>query len=392
MMNLNIFGVGAAGNKAAIECIERGIIPENCVKLINTTTKDIPEKYKINKNLIVQFSSMLGGCGKEPEKGDRAMTEAITEGKIDLGSMITDDCREIVLVTSTEGGTGCGATPVLAKYFELVNIPVHVFAFVGFQDEARGINNTLKFFKRLSNNVILHTIMNDQFIDFTGNYERAESMANAEFANQIKTLIGSKMIPSSQNIDDTDLYKATTTPGYMDIKNISLTGVKNIDTFNEAIIKAFENGNCLEYDRSCKRLAIIVNASERIQESIDSKLEVIKRYTGEPYEVFRHIQNNDIDSDEYIDIITSGMNFPEKGIIDISKKYMKLKNDLNKGRTGFDDIFANIDLDDADEDEFNVDLKKKNDNAKAMFANAIKKQTSINNVVQPKSRNVDSEY
>lgn len=133
MMTLNIFGVGAAGNKAAIECIERGVIPEGNVKLINTTTKDIPEKYKINKDLVVQFSSMLGGCGKEPDKGDKAMTDAITEGNIDLGSMITDDCREIVLVTSTEGGTGCGATPVLAKYFEMVNIPVHVFAFVGFK-------------------------------------------------------------------------------------------------------------------------------------------------------------------------------------------------------------------------------------------------------------------
>ena len=72
------------------------------------------------------------------------------------------------------GGTGCGATPVVAKYFTALNIPVHVFAFIGFQDEVRGINNSLKFFKDLPDGVILHTIDNSKFLDFTKNYSKAE--------------------------------------------------------------------------------------------------------------------------------------------------------------------------------------------------------------------------
>lgn len=393
MINVNLFGVGAAGNKAAITVLEKNYLDASHVKLVNTTTKDIPDKYKQGTDLVVQFSSMLGGCGKEPSKGAKAITDAILNNKIDLASMITEDCKEVILVASTEGGTGCGATPVIAKFFETMNIPVHVFALIGFQDESRGLNNTLKFFKNLSDNVILHTIMNDQFLDYTGDYTKAEEAANDEFARQVNIIIGSKMIPSSQNIDDTDLYKATATAGYMDIKSISLSGVKNQDTFNEAIIKAFENGNCLEYDKSAKRLAIIVNASERTRASIDSRLEVIKRYVGEPFEVFRHLQDNPNDQEEYIDIIASGMNFPEKGIIDIGKKYASLKQNLNKAGKSMGDIFSGISFDE-DEDEFDMDLRQKNDNATAMFAKAIGASSGkINNVVQTKPANSkDEEY
>lgn len=391
MMNLNLFGVGAAGNKAAIAAIEENVISEANTKLVNTTVKDIPEKYKTGKDLVVQFSSMLGGCGKEPKKGDDAIMKAIRNNEINFSTMVSEDCREIVIVTSTEGGTGCGASPVIAKYFETMNLPVHVFAFIGFQDEGRGLTNTLRFFKNLSDNVILHTIMNDQFLDYTGNYEKAEAAANAEFVRQLRILTGSKMIPSSQNIDDTDMYKVTTTSGYMDIKTVSMTGVKNLDTFNEAIIKAFDNGNCLEYDKSCKRLAVIVNASERVQESIDSRLQVIKRYTGEPFEVFRHIQNDG--TEEYIDIIAAGMNFPEKGIVDINKKRIDINQKVNKNVKGFGDIYAGIDLD--EDSEFDVDIKRPNDNASSIFANMVNAQASgkINNVVVKNGKeDEESEY
>lgn len=69
MMEISLFGIGAAGNKAAINVLENRILPEERVKLINTTVKDIPDKYKTNTDLVVKFSSMLGGCGKEPIKG-----------------------------------------------------------------------------------------------------------------------------------------------------------------------------------------------------------------------------------------------------------------------------------------------------------------------------------
>ena len=344
MLELALFGIGAAGNKAAIEALETRIINEKNVKLINTTVKDIPEKYKSDPNKIIKFSSMLGGCGKEPIKGQKAMFQAIKDKTIDFGSLISPDIKAVVLVTSTEGGTGCGATPVIAKYFAALNIPVHVFAFIGFQDELRGINNSLKFFKDLPDGIVLHTIDNSKFLDFTKNYTKAENAANEEFVKQLEILIGCGMVPSTQNIDDTDHYKIITTDGYMDIRHVNLNGAKNVELTNQAIIDSFESMSCLEYDNGCKRLAVIINASQKTQDAIDSRFDVIKRYAGEPIETYRHIQNSS--DDEYMDIIIAGLPYPEEGIRDIGKKYNSLKSRVNDESKALSDIFEDMDFDD----------------------------------------------
>lgn len=392
-MELFTFGIGAGGNKAAIKLVESGVVSEGDIKLLNTTTKDIPEKYKTNKDLFVQFASVLGGCGKEPEKGKKAILNAIKNNKINFGEMIKPTTQGVILVTSTEGGTGCGATPLIAKYFIALNIPVHVFALIGFQDEARGVKNTLKFFKELDDNVILHTIKNEEFLDYSNNYSTAEEAANEYFAEQVKILKGTNMIPSVQNIDETDMYKISTTPGYMGIEHIDLTGVKNEDMFNKTIQKTFDNIKCFDYDKSCKRLAVIINASPKTQDAIDSTFEVIKRYVGEPFEVYRHIQYDE-NEPEYLDIIACGMNLPKNSILELNKKYNTLKEKLNSKSDSFSDIFDDIDLD--EDDEFDMDIRRMNnpDEINKLFADMITEKTPLNNVVikDSKQEEDDSEY
>lgn len=364
MLEVVLFGIGAAGNKAAIQALEERVIDSKKTYLVNTTVKDIPESYKKNSERIIKFSSMLGGCGKEPIKGEKAMFQAIKNKHINFSALIDENTKAVVLVTSIEGGTGCGATPVIAKYFAALNIPVHVFAFIGFQDEVRGINNSLKFFKSLPDEIILHTINNSKFLDFTKNYAKAEEAANKEFAKQLEIVIGSKMIPSTQNIDDTDHYKIFTTLGYMDIRHVDLEGAKNIELTNQAIIDSFESMSCLEYDKGCKRLAVIINAHQKTQDAIDNRFEVIKRYTGEPFETYRHVQNDG--SGDYMDIIVSGLLYPEEGILNMDKKHASLKQKLNSDVRALSDIFENIDFDD-DVEETNIAKMKNPDDVLATF-------------------------
>ena len=390
-MKYMLFGIGAGGNKAAINVLKKGYLNEKYVKILNTSTKDIPEEYKINSDLAVYFSSMFGGCGKEPLKGKKAIINAIKNGNIKFGEMIEPDTQAVIIVTTTEGGTGCGATPVIANYFVKLNLPVHVFALIGFQDEARGINNTLRFFRELDSNVILHTIKNEEFLDYSKNYAKAEALANDEFAEQVRILSGADMIPSHQNIDDTDMYKVATTSGYMNIQHVSLDKVKNVDLFNKAVQESFENIKCLDFDKSALRLAVIINAKPETQTHIDDKFEVIKRYIGEPYEKFRHIQYDETQP-EYIDIISCGMNFPEQGIRDLNDKYMDIKEKLNSEHKSFDDIFADIDLDDED-DEFDVHIRKmKNpDDIDLLFSNMDEEKTTKHKVSKVTTSS-DNEY
>lgn len=362
MLNMTVFGVGAAGNKAAINLIEKGVIAPEYVKLLNTSSKDIPDEYK-NSDIFVAFSSGFGGCGKESSKGKAAIVNAMRKGVVDFGDLFNEDSQEVVLVSSVEGGTGSGSVPQIAKFFVDNDVPTHVFALIGFQDEARGINNTLKFFKELPDGVILHTINNSFFLDYTKNYSKAEQAANDEFCTEIEILRGSKLINSSQIIDDADLLKINTAqPGYMTINHINLSGIKNVSGFNQAIIEAFDNSCYLESSNTCKLIAVIVNGGRKVKMSVDNSYEVIKRYTGMPQELFQHIQpDNDEEyiNDEYIDIIVAGMKYPEESILDMSNKYKKLKEQMSVKRKSFDDIFADIDIDDMDDIDTNKSIKSR---------------------------------
>ena len=99
-MELEVFGIGAAGNKAAIRAIEAGIISDEYVKLFNTTTKDIPAEYK-NSDIVIPFSSsILGGCGKEPAKGRKAIEDAMNNGNVDLVQLIHPGTKAYLYMTT----------------------------------------------------------------------------------------------------------------------------------------------------------------------------------------------------------------------------------------------------------------------------------------------------
>ena len=373
-MELEIFGVGAAGNKAAIKAIELGVVSSEYVKLFNTTTKDIPSEYK-NSDMVVTFSSsILGGCGKEPAKGRKAIEDAMNNGNVDLVQLIHPGTKAVVLCTSTEGGSGSGATPYIAKRLIALNIPVHIFAFVGFQEDFRSIKNTLTFFSNMDDNVILHVIKNSEFLDYTGDYQTAEHKANEEFAKQLSTLT-TNLIPSEQNMDDNDMYKVATTSGYMDIKNISLNGVKNEDMFNKAIIEAYTNSKSFDFEPTAKRVAVIINASAKTRIAIDNTFEVLFKYTGDPKingEFFKHIQY-DASKPEYIDIIASGIKIPDKEFAKISKDFKEIKSKRENNSVSYGSVFSDLDLDLDDEDDLDMDIKSMNnpDNVNGFFKEKV---------------------
>ena len=348
---MKVIGIGAAGNKAAANLIKKNVIERANVMLLNTTLKDIPSEYKDISN---QFSSTIGGCGKEPKEGQIAITKAITNHKLDIGGFFTDSKEPVILITSTEGGTGSGATPVLVNLLLRMNLCVHVFALIGFNEDARGIKNTMTFFSSLEDGIVLHVIQNAKFYDFSKNHAKAEQTANDEVANQVAILTGNHIIISSQNIDEKDMYKLYTTPGYMDLKHLNLDDVKNMEQFDAMIQNAYTNPVGFDVTPTNQRLGIIINASERTMEAVDESFEVIKRYVGESYEIFKHIQYDE-DQPEYIEIIACGMEYPINDIIKLKELYNSMKSKVHKNSSSFKSLLDNIDLD--EEDEYDVKVE-----------------------------------
>ena len=115
-MITKLIGIGAGGNKAAICAVRNDIISVENTMLINSTLKDIPKDYT---GSAIEFSNSYGGCGKERKMSYDLCANSIQDGTIPLEEFLSvgkeDQAELVVLVSSTEGGTGSGSTPLLAK-------------------------------------------------------------------------------------------------------------------------------------------------------------------------------------------------------------------------------------------------------------------------------------
>ena len=330
MLNAKLIGVGAAGNKAVIRLLEDGIIQDNDCLLLNSTLADVPEKYK---EFAIEFGDTKG-CGKERDLAKDMIMDALADHTVNLDALMDPDDRMVIIVTSSEGGTGCGASSVIAKYMkEVVGANVQLFVFTGFEDDVRGLKNTVDWFHDLSEEYIVQAISNKSFLEEAeGNRKKAEELANVEFSKRISTLLGQNIIASENNIDDTDLYKIDTTPGFMTIEHTVLNKIRSVDDFNKALENMVLDTHSLDNERSAKRIGIIINCGEKTQGFIDQTFDVLKKKYGTPYELFLHIQN--YHDEEYIDIIVSGMKIPYDDIKNTYNKYKKQMEsiDMNQDR------------------------------------------------------------
>ena len=119
---------------------------------------------------------------------------------------------------------------------------IHICAFIGFEDDVRGLQNTVEFFKDISSlEADVMTIRNVTFNEAAGyNKFKAEELANQEFVKRMRILTGKDLIVSEQNIDDTDIMKVVSTAGYKTIEEIRFTeNLMDQEQFNK-LLKAIE--------------------------------------------------------------------------------------------------------------------------------------------------------
>lgn len=342
MLSFTVIGCGAAGNKAVIDLMGAGYNPNKCF-MLNSTTKDLPTEYKNDIIVFGASHNRLGGCGKERSLGRDMLLDDLMNGVINLDPMVSSDDQAIVLVGSTEGGSGSSSLPILAKYFKQVydkNV-ICVF-FFGFNDDVRGMQNSIELCQELSEDYTVIAISNEKYLDqCDGNKFRAEKAANAQFCNLIKILSGSVINPGTQMIDDTDLYKVVTTPGYM---------IANTYTFNRPKTKESYLSNLTDFINSqgfvdpsknpgAKRIAMIFDIPDQ-DDVIDYSGSTLRKIYGEPYEFFTHMADN---ATSYgVSYIVSGMNLPSEEITAIYNAYMERTAKVNKKKDDFFDIIGSM--------------------------------------------------
>lgn len=353
MLKIKVIGAGAAGNKAAIQLHKNGFNMEN-ITLINSTSKDIPMEYKNYSMIFGATNESLGGCGKERNVGKKLILRDLQNGAISLESCVDPDTNVVVIVSSTEGGSGSAITPILAKYIsKVMNVPVIVCLFFGFNTDVRGMQNSIEICQELIEDYGVIGISNESFLeDASGNKIKAENLANEEFCKIVRILTGQDIKPGSQNIDDTDLYKLVVTPGYMFVGSASLKGCRNADMFNKAINAELDKGHLIESStKSVKRIGGIFDIPATMSDQVDYEMTTLVQRYGVPYEKFTHIQP----AEDYprVSWIVGGMDLPIEHIKDVFENYKKSSESVNKIKDAFFDEVQTMAGNQADQ-EFNL--------------------------------------
>lgn len=375
MLRFQVIGCGAAGNKATIDLVESEVLnkDEFSYLLINSTSKDIPANYR-EKALI--FGKSLGGCGKERDIAKDMIIHDEDNGIRALDKMVDPYADVVIVCGSTEGGTGSASVPMISKYISSVlKQPVIACLFFGFNDDARGMQNSIEVCQELPENVGVISICNSKFLTYTnGNKLKAEELANSQFISIIRTLSGKSIYESSQNIDDTDLKKLITTPGYMTVMSANITGSKSPEQVEKKINDSFIDTKSMDSpSKSAKRIGVIFDVKQE-NPNADYQCKIFKDLYGTPYELFLHVQH--VGSLETVTCIAAGQKMPIDEVKEIFEEYKRTSSEINKSRDEFFDTLNSF-KGNAEDSMFNMGLNKNNNGPSEADRNAFFKEFGV---------------
>ncbi|MDD3121887.1 MAG: hypothetical protein PHC62_00060 [Candidatus Izemoplasmatales bacterium] len=353
-MKQKLFGMGAAGNKAAMLATESNIIEKENVILFNSTATDIPRSYD---GQVIEFPGNVGGTGKDRNISKRQAKLAIDNKSIDLKTLLSDadgnQVDQVIFVTSTDGGSGSGSTTVIAEYIhKTFKMPVMIFAIIGRPKDIRGSRNTVEFFKEIGNKFTVAIIENKKVAEGPDdtNDSAIEAKANAEFCRELSLFLGNQIEDDNmeQNLDERELYKLRTTPGYTIMSTTIFDNkIKNIEQTRKEVAESLDNiCNPDPDNKDMARLGLVYNC-DREESSFMDVLPVIKDKFGLAFEVFTHRQYNN-KSPRIVGIIMAGLAMPMKEIQDIYEEYKEATSMINKQEDNFFNSIKTMEFDDSD--------------------------------------------
>ena len=381
-MQAKLIGIGAAGNKAAMLAIEEGVFTRDQVMLLNTTSKDMREEYN---DINTTFGKGPGGCGKERNLAKKLIYDCIKEESINFDGFLDPQDDTIVIVSSSEGGTGCGASTIIARYFkQVLGANVHLVVFTGFEEDSRGLKNTVEYFQDLNEEYTVEAISNKKFLSTSRNKQEAENKANYEFVKRMRVYLGLDIVDSYQNIDDTDLLKINITPGFMTIETAELPKIKNTQEFINFIDAMIDDTKSLDFESTAKRIGVFFNITERTQ-SINLDNSIIKEKLGEPFEFFTHIQTCPKDSIETVSIIASGIKMPIDEVESVYNTYLERTAKVDKSKDSFFESLSTLEV--ASEDKmFDLGNREVSTTDKAKKAFFVENEELDNTIIVGKKK------
>jgi cell division protein FtsZ len=156
---IKVLGIGGGGGNAVTHMYREGDIREVSFVLCNTDNQalqnsEVPVKIQLGK----QTTKGLG-AGHDPEKGRKAAEESVPE----LKHLLDDGTAMVFVTTGLGGGTGTGATPVIAGVARgMGKLTVGIVTLPFVFEAGKAIERALKSLEEIRKNVDALLVINNQ--------------------------------------------------------------------------------------------------------------------------------------------------------------------------------------------------------------------------------------
>ena len=381
MFNIGIIGVGnAGGQNAALAAEKLGVD----ALALNSSQKDLDTLGNNVKKILIGDSK---GAGKNRDEAKQFIKGSIKN------IVQSDDVRKffdidgenekdfVFVISSTGGGTGSGAAPLITEILKSIYSSVH-FILVGILptiNEAMSSQvNTLEYFKELyeTTSGIPYMVYDNEKMANKAVNVMMEGI-NAAIISDIDVLRGSHQISTKYSaIDEKDMTAILTTAG-----RIVIAGAKNIKekmldstSIDELIIEDFKKNAHAETNRDkiVHRLGVISVLDDRCAEKFDGQVSKVQEFIGTPVETFQHFAIKDAQTSGLpndVIVVASGLSRVDDRIDRIKDRIDEINAAMDAAKARQDGLDG-IDIDALNAKKHSADTKS-DDNAKVDVQNIL---------------------
>ena len=306
---IKVIGVGGGGSNAVNRMYEDGIEGVE-VYAVNTDVQHLSSLKVPNKIQIGEKVTRGLGAGAKPEVGEEAALEDIDKIK-----EILRDTDMVFIATGLGGGTGTGASPVIAKAAKEMGILTVAVATLPFRFEGRRkMEIALKGLERLKEAVDAYIVIHNQKISEISNkalsIREAFKEVDSVLSKAVRGITSIVVTPAVINVDFADV-KTTMENGGLAI--IGMGEGKGDEKAEVAVEKAITNplleGNSIN---GARRLLVTLWTSEDVPYStIEEVMERINKSVHEDAEIiFGAVLEPE--KEDYIRVAIVATDFPEE--------------------------------------------------------------------------------
>lgn len=350
MLNVGVIGIGNCGNQVAVLAAKE----LGCdVIAINSSKNDLNTLPDTIPYILIGDER---GAGKNRNDAKKFLKESIMDMIQDTKFQTFIQGKDaIYIVSSTGGGTGSGAAPVLSSIIrnsfrdeEGKEKPVILVGVLPKIGEAYATQtNTLEYLTELYKTLDDQTYMlyDNETLSKEPSYLMMQKI-NKSIVDDIKVVRGDYNIPTPYaSIDEKDIKMILEAPGRIVIASVRDLKEKDLDSVDieDLIIEQLKtNSHCeLQRDKVLNRTGVITNLCENLNSIFNTNIPKVQEFIGVPVEDFEHVAvNPERKMENNVFLIMSGLTNINDRINKISDRIEEIQERQNiaKEEDSLDDI------------------------------------------------------